>query len=426
MKLASAGALAILAKDSEAFTIVKDPCYLWFLIAAALLRGLKLSPRQVNSIKLQSVLYCEGTFNDNNTHYTSCFHGIDPDVNRLAFVSTPASEECEETLIMLNNGQQSMEVTVRFSELFMLLLILSLSVYETALAMGMPGLLGRFLYVETSVINNCMFKMGRLTPSQSLFYSPCQYGYELAFYGSREQAYNCSGPPHRIRAYYRLLFQSPVDKRTALNYIDANGNWHRASKGAPKQILTLWGCKEDVKKKVHASIDKFAERGLRSLAVARQEVPEKNKDSPGEHKYEIVKKLQERKHICGMAGDGVNDAPALKKADIGIAVADATDAAGSASDIVLTEPGLGVIISAVLTRTIMTISKDMVKPSPQPDGWKLKEIFATGIVLGAKVLKPAIIPPIIKTVVDSPAIVLVEPVLILREFMHHLLWSIRF
>lgn len=151
-----------------------------------------------------------------------------------------------------------------------------------------------------------------------------------------------------------------------------------------------------------------------------------------EHKYEIVKRLQDRKHICGMTGDGVNDAPALKKADIGIAVADATDAARSASDIVLTEPGLSVIVSAVLTSraifqrmknytiyavsitirivlgfllvaliwqfdfspfmvliiailndgTIMTISKDRVKPSPVPDSWKLKEIFATGVVLG--------------------------------------------
>ncbi|CAA0814965.1 H(+)-ATPase 5 [Striga hermonthica] len=326
-----------------------------------------------------------------------------------------------------------------------------------------------------------------------------------------------------IREVHFLPF-NPVDKRTALTYIDSNGNWHRASKGAPEQILELCRCKEDVRRKVHSVIDKFAERGLRSLGVARQEVPEKTKESPGgpwqlvgllplfdpprhdsaetikralnlgvnvkmitgdqlaigketgrrlgmgtnmypsssllgqnkdesiaglpvdeliekadgfagvfpEHKYEIVKRLQERKHICGMTGDGVNDAPALKKADIGIAVADATDAARGASDIVLTEPGLSVIISAVLTSraifqrmknytiyavsitirivfgfmlialiwkfdfapfmvliiailndgTIMTISKDRVKPSPVPDSWKLKEIFATGIVLG--------------------------------------------
>ncbi|KAL5222027.1 hypothetical protein ABZP36_026740 [Zizania latifolia] len=289
-------------------------------------------------------------------------------------------------------------------------------------------------------------------------------------------------------------------------------------------ILALCNCNQDVRSKALAVIDKYAERGLRSLAVARQELPEKNKDSPGaawelvgllplldpprhdsaetikralhlgvnvkmitgdqlsiaketgrrlgmgtnmypssallgqskdesiasvpvddliekadgfagvfpEHKYEIVKKLQEMKHICGMTGDGVNDAPALKRADIGIAVADATDAARSASDIVLTEPGLSVIISAVLTSraifqrmknytiyavsitirivlgfmlialiwrfdfspfmilviailndgTIMTISKDRVKPSPHPDSWKLREIFITGIVYG--------------------------------------------
>ncbi|XP_073285059.1 ATPase 8, plasma membrane-type [Primulina huaijiensis] len=317
---------------------------------------------------------------------------------------------------------------------------------------------------------------------------------------------------------------NPVEKRTAITYYDSNGNWHRCSKGAPEQIIELCGLKGDVKNKAHAIIDNFANRGLRSLGVSRQTVPEKTKESDGgpwefvgllplfdpprhdsaetirkaldlgvnvkmitgdqlaigketgrrlgmgtnmypsssllgqskdesiasipvddliekadgfagvfpEHKYEIVKKLQERKHICGMTGDGVNDAPALKKADIGIAVADATDAARSASDIVLTEPGLSVIVSAVLTSraifqrmknytiyavsitirivmgfmlialiwkfdfspfmvlviailndgTIMTISKDRVKPSPVPDSWKLKEIFATGVVLG--------------------------------------------
>ncbi|KAJ6400236.1 hypothetical protein OIU84_015813 [Salix udensis] len=318
---------------------------------------------------------------------------------------------------------------------------------------------------------------------------------------------------------------NPTDKRTALTYIDAAGKMHRVSKGAPEQILHLAHNKTEIEQRVHSIIDKFAERGLRSLAVARQGVPAGTKDSPGgpwefvgllplfdpprhdsaetirraldlgvsvkmitgdqlaiaketgrrlgmgtnmypsssllgegkdeavgglpideliekadgfagvfpEHKYEIVRRLQARKHICGMTGDGVNDAPALKKADIGIAVADSTDAARGASDIVLTEPGLSVIISAVLTSraifqrmknytiyavsitirivlgfmlltvfwkfdfppfmvlviailndgTIMTISKDRVKPSPLPDSWKLSEIFATGVVLGS-------------------------------------------
>ncbi|XP_041019441.1 plasma membrane ATPase-like [Juglans microcarpa x Juglans regia] len=326
-----------------------------------------------------------------------------------------------------------------------------------------------------------------------------------------------------IREVHFLPF-NPVNKRTELTYMDENGNWHRASKGAPEQILALCNSEVDVRKRVRALIDKYAESGLQSFAVARQEIPDRTKDSLGEpwqfvgllplfdpprpesadtikralnlglnikmitgnqlaiaketgrrlgmganmypfsllfgqvndasiaalpldeliekadgfaevsseHKYEIVKKLQERKHICGMTGDGVNDALALKKADIGISVVEASDAAKSASDILLTEPGLSVIISAVLTSriilqrmksytiyavsttihkvfafmlialmwkfdfapfivlimailndgTITTISQDRVMASPHPDRLKLREIFVTGIMLG--------------------------------------------
>jgi H+-transporting ATPase len=66
-----------------------------------------------------------------------------------------------------------------------------------------------------------------------------------------------------------------------------------------------------------------------------------------EHKYRIVQCLQQRNHLVGMTGDGVNDAPALKQADIGVAVSGATDAARAAADLVLTEPGLSVIVRAV-------------------------------------------------------------------------------
>lgn len=66
-----------------------------------------------------------------------------------------------------------------------------------------------------------------------------------------------------------------------------------------------------------------------------------------EHKYEIVKSLQEHGHIVGMTGDGVNDAPALKQVDVGIAVSGATDAARAAASLVLLEPGLSVIVRAV-------------------------------------------------------------------------------
>ena len=68
---------------------------------------------------------------------------------------------------------------------------------------------------------------------------------------------------------------NPMDKRTAIT------NWIRASKGAPEQILTRCQEKEEIVGKVHAIIDKFAEKGLQSLGVAYQEVPEQTKESSG-------------------------------------------------------------------------------------------------------------------------------------------------
>jgi H+-transporting ATPase len=66
-----------------------------------------------------------------------------------------------------------------------------------------------------------------------------------------------------------------------------------------------------------------------------------------EHKFNIVRALQAEGHIVGMTGDGVNDAPALKQADAGIAVSGATDAARAAADIALLNPGLSVIIDSI-------------------------------------------------------------------------------
>jgi len=67
-----------------------------------------------------------------------------------------------------------------------------------------------------------------------------------------------------------------------------------------------------------------------------------------EHKYMIVDALQKKGHVVAMTGDGVNDSPALKKADVGIAVANATDAARAAADIVMLSPGISVIKDALV------------------------------------------------------------------------------
>ena len=153
-----------------------------------------------------------------------------------------------------------------------------------------------------------------------------------------------------------------------------------------------------------------------------------------EHKYWLVKDLQATNHLVGMTGDGVNDAPALKQADVGIAVSGATDAARAAADLVLTGEGLGVIIHAIeearrifermnayaiyrITETmrimlfmvsailiyniypitavmiillallndlpILTIAKDNTHLSPTPVRWDMRTVLTVASVLGA-------------------------------------------
>ena len=93
--------------------------------------------------------------------------------------------------------------------------------------------------------------------------------------------------------------------------------------------------------------DTSKNRAMESQQASRIEASDGFAQVFPEHKYMIVKALQSRSHIVGMTGDGVNDAPALKQADTGVAVSGATDAARAAADLVLTAPGLSVIVGAV-------------------------------------------------------------------------------
>jgi H+-transporting ATPase len=152
-----------------------------------------------------------------------------------------------------------------------------------------------------------------------------------------------------------------------------------------------------------------------------------------EDKYKLVKSFQKGGYIVGMCGDGANDAPALRQAQIGIAVSTATDVAKSAAGMVLTEPGLAGIVAAVkegrvtfqriLSYTLNSITKktvqvlflaiglimtgqailtpllmvlimitgdflgmslttDNVQPSPMPNAWRIGNLTVAGVIMG--------------------------------------------
>jgi H+-transporting ATPase len=135
-----------------------------------------------------------------------------------------------------------------------------------------------------------------------------------------------------------------------------------------------------------------------------------------EGKYDLVKAFQKTGHTVGMCGDGANDAPALRQAQMGIAVSTATDVAKSAAGIVLTKPGLGGIVASVkegrvtfqriLTYALNSVTKktvqvlflavglvmtdllgmslttDNVRPSPTPNAWRIGALTIAGVFMG--------------------------------------------
>ncbi|NGX56378.1 MAG: Calcium-transporting ATPase 1 [Candidatus Anoxychlamydiales bacterium] len=231
-----------------------------------------------------------------------------------------------------------------------------------------------------------------------------------------------------IKNYQRIKYTpfDPVVKKAMSKVKGKDGIEFEVAKGAPQVILKMVEANDELNKKVTDTIEAMAEKGYRTLGVAKtinnkweylgiiplfdpprvdtketidhlknmginikmvtgdheaiarelsskldlgsniipvaslykegetaEERAKSLEEADGfaevypQHKFDIVKALQSRNHVTGMTGDGVNDAPALKQANIGIAVSGATDAAKEAADIVLTQPGLLVIARAV-------------------------------------------------------------------------------
>ncbi|KAJ5624317.1 hypothetical protein N7510_000626 [Penicillium lagena] len=214
----------------------------------------------------------------------------------------------------------------------------------------------------------------------------------------------------------------PVSKRIT-TVCTCDGVRYTCAKGAPKAILNLSECTEEEAKHYRDKASEFARRGFRSLGVAVQKEGEpwqllgmypmfdplmltgdaiaiaketckmlalgtkvynserlihgglagsaqhdlvEKADGFAEvfpeHKYQVVEMLQQRGHLTAMTGDGVNDAPSLKKADCGIAVEGSTEAAQAAADIVFLAPGLSTIVDAIkLARQIFQRMKAYIQ-----------------------------------------------------------------
>ena len=242
-----------------------------------------------------------------------------------------------------------------------------------------------------------------------------------------------AGPEGQIRMLGLLALEDPPrpDSSALIRSLHGLGVRVRMVTGDGRQTATSIAAQLGIEGPVCPAEDLRTHAGgdVNRYAVFAEVLPE--------DKYHLVEGLQRGGHIVGMTGDGVNDAPALKQAEVGIAVAGATDVAKAAASLVLTRPGLGGIVRAVETsrriyqrmftytlnkiiKTIeiaffvsigviatghlivtpllivlllftndfvtMSIATDRVTFSRAPDRWSVHSMVETGLLLGSLIL----------------------------------------
>jgi len=247
------------------------------------------------------------------------------------------------------------------------------------------------------------------------------------------------------------LAESPADAPQRVNELAGLG--HRviavaAERSGRLRVIGLIALRDPAREDAKPLIDALRQMGVRTLmvtgdsaetaaAIARR-VGIDERDifarAVPEEKFRLVERLQRERHVVGMCGDGTNDAPALRQAQIGIAVSTATDVAKAAASMVLTEPGLAGIVFAVREGRIgfqrlatytfnmlvkkveivlflaiglaltghavmtpvlmvlmlvtndflaMSLTTDRASPARSPGRWRMRSITAAALVLGA-------------------------------------------
>jgi H+-transporting ATPase len=238
-----------------------------------------------------------------------------------------------------------------------------------------------------------------------------------------------AGEKSNLKIIGLIALSDPIrpDSKELISKLKANGI----------KVIMITGDNEATAKVIAEKVGiegKIAPRGIIKDGIDLKEIEEYGVFAGvfPEEKFILVKELQKAGHVVGMTGDGVNDAPALKQADVGIAVVNSTDVAKSAASIVLTQPGLKPIMMAIegsrkiyqrmknwllamITRKLgvplfitvgvfffgkfvvnpismilfmftgdvatFALSTDKVTPSSKPDRWDVKKLVKTGLTL---------------------------------------------